>query len=573
MSAIQWSGGKLHGASEAKVQGFLHDTKDTRLTHGHSNPDIDLSRTPNNMAYRGLTYQQKCERYDELMETVKIKRKSSGANANVTLQKLVICVPEDMQDGDRYDAVQVQSWVNDVGAILEKEFGELLIDIDCHVDEVHQYLNPQKDKDDPNRFIWSRIHLHAAVVPAVWEVVKDKAGNPILDSDGKPVKELVLNAHQFARKAVIVRLNKLVQEMTQQKYDMNFMSGAGKGKKHQTVEDLKRLSAQAMRDEGLATNRALPGPVSPVPPSGPSQDDIGPDPVEYAGRVRRQAEEDAKYITDQAKADAEQISADAKRQADELQQITIQSAMARMAQMRAKLELEVKEREQEMRDQEQALQNARKAIDSERAAINNMKSDLEVMQNKLELEVKEREQEMRDQEQTLQNARKAIDSERTTIGNMKSDLEAMQTKLESEHKKIAIMLEAARADHQQQRKLTQKALSTEAAATKRLIALNEREAALTRQERELRPVSTTYNMLRGVLEHEKKAANRESAKAVRDTMHLLYDAQRAQESWLHETEQEYIRSKKQKRGYEFNFDAVSVSARQPSSIANYSPNI
>lgn len=527
MSAIQWSGGKLHGGSEAKVQGFLHDTKDTRLTHGHSNPDIDLSRTPNNMSYRGLTYKQKCERYDELMNIVRIKRKSSGANANVTLQKMVIPIPAEMQDGDKYDAAQIQSWVNDVGAILEQEFGELLIDIDCHVDEVHQYLDPRKDKDDPDRYVWSRIHLHAAVVPAIWETVKDKDGNPVLDSDGNQVKELVLNAHKFAKKGTIIRLNKRVQEMTREKYGMNFMTGTGKGQKHHTVEDLKRWSAEAMQEESPgATNRALPSPISPVPSSGPNQDDIGPDPVEYSRKMRHQAEEEAKHITDQAKADAARISAIAKRQADELQQITIRSAMARMAQRRAKLELETKEREQEKRDQEQALQDAREAIDNERAAID----------------------------------------------NLKSDIEAMQAKLENERKEFATLLEASRADHQQQRRLNQKALSTEAAATKRLIALNEREAALTRLERESRPVSTTYNMLRGVLEHEKEAAHQENAKAVRNTMQILYNAHRTQDSWLHEAEEEYIRSRQQRRGNRFAPDNNAVPTRPLPTIANSLPN-
>lgn len=494
MSAIQWSGGKLHGASEAKVQGFLHDTKDTRLTHGHSNPDIDLSRTPDNMSYRGLTYQQKCDRYDELMETVIIKRRSSGANANVTLQKLVMCIPEEMQDGDKYDAAQVQSWLNNVGAILEREFGELLIDIDCHVDEVHQYLDPRKDKDDPDRIVWSRIHLHAAVVPAVWEVVKDKAGNPILDSDGNQVKELVLNAHKFAKKATIVRLNKLVQEMTQQKFGMNFMTGAGKGMKHQSVEDLKRLSAQAMRDEGMATNRALHDPVSSMPSSLPNQDDIGPDPVEYAKKVRHQAEEDAKQITDQAKAAAARISSDAKRQADELQQITIQSAMARMAQMRAKLKLEEKEREQTLQDAQAALARDRDALDRRRA-----------------------------------------------------EMDAMQEQVERDKRETAKRLAISRADHLQQRRLNQKALSTEIAATDRMIALNDREESLARQARALRPVATTYNVLKAIHEHERKSENRENANAIRETMRLIYNANSIPDSWIHEVEREYIRSRQQGR--------------------------
>lgn len=53
MAAIQWSGGKMHGATEAKAS-MMHDDKDMRMIHNHMNPDIDVSKTPNNFSYRGL---------------------------------------------------------------------------------------------------------------------------------------------------------------------------------------------------------------------------------------------------------------------------------------------------------------------------------------------------------------------------------------------------------------------------------------------------------------------------------------------------------------------------------------
>ena len=452
-----------------------------------------------------------------------------------------------MQDGDRYDAAQVQSWVNDVGSILEQEFGELLIDIDCHVDEVHRYLDPKKAKDDPNRYLWSRIHLHAAVVPAIWEAVKDKDGSPVLDSDGEPVKELVLNAHRFARKGTIIRLNKLVQEMTQQKYGMDFMTGTGKGQKHQSVEDLKRQSAKAMQEEGLeaipdtpkkkkdthataskpATNRAHPGPDSPIPSSVSSQDDVGPDPMEYAGRIKRQALEDAKQITDQANEDAARITAAAEKQADALQQISIQSAMVRIAQMRAKLELEASEQEKEQREQEQALQDARDAIAKDRVAID----------------------------------------------KLKAELDDMRIKLENEQKEATILLAASRADHQQQRKLNQKAIGTEKAAAERLIALNEREALLERRERESKPVTTTYNMLKAMVDHENKTSNRDNAKALRKAMEIIYNAKRTPGGWLNDTEAEFIRARQARNRGGYDFDSRSVATRPLPTIANHTPNM
>jgi len=78
------------------------------------------------------------------MRRVRIKRKSSGKNTNVTLQKMVIAIPADMQDGENFDPAQVQAWANDVGKLLEEDYGELLIDADVHVDEIHKYLDINK---------------------------------------------------------------------------------------------------------------------------------------------------------------------------------------------------------------------------------------------------------------------------------------------------------------------------------------------------------------------------------------------------------------------------------------------
>lgn len=249
MAAVQWSGGKMHGSVEAKAS-MLHDDKVMRLHHSHSNPDIDLSKTKQNFSLRELTYAQKCKRYDALMEIVKIKRKSSGKNANVTLQKLVIPIPAGMQHDDNIDMQMFRQWAADVGQILKDLYGDLLIDLDAHVDEVHLYLDSRKDEKDGSRYTWSRAHLHAAIVPAVWEPVKGADGKPMKDETGKLVRELCLNSTKFSNKRNIIRLNNRIQEMTQQKYHMLFMDGTGVGKKHNTVEEMKALSAEELRDAG-----------------------------------------------------------------------------------------------------------------------------------------------------------------------------------------------------------------------------------------------------------------------------------------------------------------------------------
>lgn len=512
MAGVQWSDGKMHGGTEAK-NSMMHDSKDTRLIHGHSNPDIDKTKTPNNFSYRGLTYKEKCARYDELMDKVRIKRKSSGKNTNVTLQKMVVAIPADMQDGENYDPAQLRAWADDVGRLLEEDYGELLIDIDVHVDEVHRYLDVSKPKDDPNRVSWSRIHLHVAVVPAVTEVITDKDGNPILNEDGTPKTELVLNSYKFSRKQNIIRLNNRIQEMTKAKYGMDFMTGSGKGKKHHKVEDLKRWTAKAMLEEdtGLA-------------PTHSKSEGADAESLEYARRARFQAEEEAKQITDQAKSEAEAMTAAAKAQAEELSQITLQQVMARIAKMRAKLELEAKEKEESDRNQEKALRDAQAALEQDRE----------------------------------------------TLDRMKAQMDTARDQIERERQETAKRLAISRADHLQQRRLTQKALSTEIVATDRLIALNNREETLARRERALRPIATTYNVLKAIHEHERKSENRGNANAIRETLRLIYNANSTPDSWIHEVENEYIRSRQQ--GHRPGSEVVASSARPLPTVAASMPD-
>ena len=132
-------------------------------------------------------------------------------------------------------------------------------------------------------------------------------------------------------------------------------------------------------------------------------------------------------------------------------------------------------------------------------------------------------------------------------------------------KRLAI----SRADHLQQRRLNQKALSTEIAATDRLIALNDREETLVRRERALRPVATTYNMLKAIHEHERKSENRENADAIRETLRLIYNANSTPGSWIHEVENEYLRSRQQ--GHRPGSEVVASSARPLPTVAANMP--
>lgn len=349
MAAVQWSGGKMHGAAEAKAS-LLHDDKMMRMFHGHTNPDIDVTKTGNNYSYRGLSYIEKCRRYDTWMDSVKIKRKSSGKNATVTLQKLVIPIPADMQHGPNYDEAQVRNWTNDVCDILNSQFGDLFIDADVHVDEIHQYINPAKDQSDPERYTWSRVHIHAAIIPCVVEYVKD--------ADGKSVKQYTLNAKKFSAKSKITSLNSLIQEMTKSRYGMPFMTGAGKGSTHHKVEDLKMWTAEAMRAEGLRLadeRQVMEAERKQIETDLTSAQTAKEEAEEYAIRVRRQANEDAKKIKTGADTTAR------------IESKAITDAAERMS--RAIREAVQKEIEEQRKEAQKEIEEQRKAWADEKAKM------------------------------------------------------------------------------------------------------------------------------------------------------------------------------------------------------------
>lgn len=369
MAAVQWSGGKMHGSSEAKAS-MLHDDKVMRMHHGHDNADIDLTKTKQNFSLRGLTYTQKCERYDELMQKVKIKRKSSGKNANVTLQKIVIPIPAEMQHEDEIDMKMFRQWTADVGRILQEEYGDLLIDIDAHVDEVHLYLDSRKGADDPSRYTWSRAHLHAAIVPAVLEPVKGPDGKPMRDSSGKPIEELCLNSTKFSSKKNIVRLNNRIQEMTQQKYHMLFMDGTGVGKKHNTVEEMKALSAEELRDAGYQIVR---------------------DKAEIKkARTQLDAQQNAVAVQQQQNQDFKQILLDYKAKQD-----------ARRDRLNERIEL--------LNDREMRLTSAEKSVSEQQAKLDADRESFAARQKESADELEKQAQALTEEHQKVQEQAQGLD--------------------------------------------------------------------------------------------------------------------------------------------------------------------
>lgn len=217
MASADWHG-KYKGKMSAKAQ-IRHNDKEQRLAFEHGNKDIDKTLTQDNYSYYGLTYKQKCNKFDKRIEIVSEGvRMSSGKNANTMLQVIVVYPPNGMPVEEQ------RKWFMRIGDIARDSWGDNFIDLDVHVDELHEYnVAGKKDK------VMSKVHGHLQVVP--------------VDEQGK------LNGKEFSKRWRIQRFNDIVHEMTATEFDLQWNDGTGKHKR-KTVEQLKSESEKLAVEQG-----------------------------------------------------------------------------------------------------------------------------------------------------------------------------------------------------------------------------------------------------------------------------------------------------------------------------------
>ena len=274
MAGVQWSGGSM---TRRKMHGtLLHNSKDTRLEHQHTNEDIDPSRTHLNWSVLGRTYAQKLSFYEQRMSEVEYGRESSGKNERIVAHDLIIyCPPEVEAQGMK----AVRRFFKFTYATLAELVGvENVIDLDVHLDEQHDYVDP-----DTKEIVHSRIHGHFTFIPTVTEKdvrvrekvqAKDADGNPLFetvtDKDGTEHQEPVwerdkagrikrrgskvrhvrldmpeLNDSAVATRDNIIRSNELMDAMCKERFGCTYTTGKGRKRRGKAVEQLKIDSAQA----------------------------------------------------------------------------------------------------------------------------------------------------------------------------------------------------------------------------------------------------------------------------------------------------------------------------------------
>lgn len=218
MAGTQFTGGKYHGSGEAKAH-MRHDDKQLREnTKEHQNKHIDKSKTCYNYSILGLSYKEKCDKYDKRIQGIDDNPENdyrTRRKTRVTMQSMLVYLPKELPK------MQQQNWFKDVSNILVNAFGDdNFIDGDIHVDEQHKYYN-KKTK----RIEMSRIHGHFKYIPEI---------------DGR------LNGKIFSCRSNIININNQIEEMTMTKYNCHYMDGTGKQGEDETVEELKGESIEEL---------------------------------------------------------------------------------------------------------------------------------------------------------------------------------------------------------------------------------------------------------------------------------------------------------------------------------------
>ena len=201
---------KCKSAGEANAM-LRHCDKNERLKHEHSNKEIDKSKTDQNISYTKLDYSGVCKKYDDRIKQLDETTNTNKRKDRVSMFGLSIPAPEGMS------AEESKDFFFETVKLLRQKYGaDNIIGAYTHYDEIHQYIDGGEVKV-------SRPHLHAYVVPEI---------------DGK------LNGKRFSSKASMQALNREIDKLAKEKYQVAFLTG--KPARHKSVEQLKELSEKEL---------------------------------------------------------------------------------------------------------------------------------------------------------------------------------------------------------------------------------------------------------------------------------------------------------------------------------------
>jgi len=208
---------KMKNVTEVKRK-FRHCDRDLRKLDSHSNLEIDKTKT--HMNTQTYAYMEICQKFDGHLAMLDAKPGANKRKDRVICFGLEVPVPKDLPK-DQYT-----QWFKDVDGIMQEFDGYLGSFI--HYDEVHKYRDAETSEMRE-----SRVHGHYFCIPEI---------------DGR------LNGKVFSNKTHMRALNNQIQQMSLEKYNVEFMDGTKK-KSRKTVEQLKNESSYKEAEAELALQK------------------------------------------------------------------------------------------------------------------------------------------------------------------------------------------------------------------------------------------------------------------------------------------------------------------------------
>ena len=206
---------KIKSISEIKAK-IRHCDREERLKHEHSNKQINKNLTHKNMnLFANDNYENACNRLDNRISYLDSTTNTNKRKDRVNCFGLSIPIPLGLTEE------QERQFYSNTYKIICNQYGkDNIIAGYAHYDEIHDYVDASTGNIET-----SRPHFHLYVVP---------------EKDG------ILNGKWFSSKANMNKLNKSIDNMCQEEFNIPFMTGSKK--KGQSVENLKEVSTNKLID-------------------------------------------------------------------------------------------------------------------------------------------------------------------------------------------------------------------------------------------------------------------------------------------------------------------------------------
>lgn len=228
MASVNFKKLKNRGAVRAIIQ---HCDKEERLRHEHRNRDIDKTKTANNLTfYPELDYKATMQRFKDriayLDNTTNTNKRKDRTEA------FALNIPIPVKEGE---ALDYRNIMDDVMGVVTEFVGseDNIINAYLHADEIHDYIDPTTHEKRT-----SLAHIHTTVIPEI---------------NGR------LLGKQFSSKTSMRTLNKALDDMFREKYNIRFLQteiddpnrlpDAKSWENRGSVEDMKIASHQTLRKD------------------------------------------------------------------------------------------------------------------------------------------------------------------------------------------------------------------------------------------------------------------------------------------------------------------------------------